>query len=298
MISILALALALCALPQNPIDSPEHLKPLVPAPTQTAAAPPNKPQAQPTQQAASSTLGSERRQGSLQSGASQVPDSGVGPRKLDPNQAVPFAHNRTLLKINGVAIRASEINELVAYYRSCQTGIADLQLTAAVNALLPLKVMSAHFKNDLPGMLDQIDAAYAAIVGGEDFAAVVKRYSEDSEAPNAEGRYTFGRGRAVQPFDRLSFSLPLNTLSHPFLSVYGFHLIEVLDYERAAKPADDRSTMRHILIMYPGMIALEKEGKYVRTWIKEQVKAAKIEVVEAGMENLVPAAYRKQIVRD
>jgi len=294
------LALALCALSQNPFDSPERLKPLIPAPapSETPAAQPDKPASKPPQQAPSSTSGSGRRLGSLQSGAPQVNDGGVGPRKLDPNSAVPFAHNRTLLKINGVAIRASEINELVAYYRSYQTGFSDLQITAAVNALLPLKVMSEHFKNDLPGMIDQIDEAYAAIVGGEDFAAVVGRFSEDSEAPNAEGRYTFGRGRAVQPFDRLSFSAPLNALSHPFLTVYGFHLIEVLDYERAEKPADDRSTMRHILIMYPEMIALEKEGTDIRKWIKEQVKAAKIEVVEAGMENLVPAAYRSQIVKD
>ena len=61
----------------------------------------------------------------------------------------------------------------------------------------------------------------------------------------------------------------LEVLSPPFLTVYGFHLVEVLEYERGQMPADDKSTMRHILIMYPGMIALEKEGKDVRKWIKE-----------------------------
>jgi len=147
-------------------------------------------------------------------------------------------------------------------------------------------------------MIDEIDAAYAAIVGGEDFVEVVKRVSGDSEAPNDEGRYTFGREVAVQPFDRLCFTLPLNTLSPPFLTVYGFHLMEVMDYERGTAPADDQSTMRHILVMYPGMIELEEQGEDIRKWIKAQVKLAKIEVLEEGMENLVPPAYRSQIVKD
>jgi hypothetical protein len=292
------LALALFALPQDPIDETSRLKPLVPAPAQTAApakpvkpTPPQRPQQGPS-------FGGAKRSGSLTAGPPMVQDTGTGPRKADPNLVPPFSHNRTLLRVNGVDIRASEINELVLYYRSYRSGRSDMQLAEAVNALLPLKVMSAHFKSDIPGMIDGIDAAYAAIVGGEDFKAVVARVSNDSEAENEEASYTFGRGRAVQPFDRFSFTLPLNTLSPPFLTVYGFHLVEVLNYKRGENAADDESTMRHVLVMYPGMVKLEEDGEDVRKWIKAQVKLAKIEVVEAGMENLVPPQYRDQIVKD
>jgi hypothetical protein len=292
------LALALCALPQQPIDEAARLKPLVPAtaPTNTPAKP-TPPAVQPQRPQQGPAFGNGR-SGSLSAGPPRVQDNGTGPRTADPSLVPPFSHNRTLLRVNGVDIRASEINELVLYYRSYRSGRSDLQIAEAVNALLPLKVMSAHFKDDIPGMIDQIDAAYAAIVGGEDFAAVVARVSNDSEAENEEARYTFGRGRAVQPFDRLSFTLPLHTLSPPFLTVYGFHLVEVLDYQRGATAAEDESTMRHILVMYPGLVKLEEEGKDVRKWIKAQVQLAKIEVVEAGMENLVPAEYRDQIVND
>ncbi|MCP4772371.1 MAG: hypothetical protein GY879_13275 [Planctomycetes bacterium] len=302
------LTLALFALPQEPIDEPTRLKPLIPPPAQTEPSPkgPDKTTAKPKtpkparpkapQQGTIQAFGGGQQNQAF--GPQQLQDSGKGPRPMDNNLKPPFDHNRTLLKVNGVPIRASEINDLVMYYRSYRPGRSDMQLTEAVKALIPLKVMSAHFKDDLPTMIDQVDDAYAAIVGGEDFKAVAIRYSQDSEAPTDDGRYTFARERAVQPFDRYSFTLPLNQLSPPFLTVYGFHLVEVLDYERGQMPADDKSTMRHILIMYPGMIALEKEGKDVRKWIKEQVKLAKFEVLEAGMENLVPAANRKQIVRD
>lgn len=292
------LALTLCALPQAPIDEPQRLKPLVPAPAQTSAPAKPTPQAvQPRRPQQGPAIGGGR-SGSLAAGTPLIQDTGTGPRMADPNLVPPFSHNRTLLRVNGVDIRASEINELVLYYRSYRNGRSDMQLTEAVTALLPLKVMSAHFKDDVPGMIDQVDAAYAAIVGGEDFAAVVARVSNDSEAENEEARYTFGRERAVQPFDRFSFTLPLNTLSPPFLTVYGFHLVEVLDYQRGDTAADDKSTMRHVLVMYPGMVKLEEEGKDVRKWIKAQIKMAKIEVVEAGMENLVPPQYRDQIVTD
>jgi hypothetical protein len=297
------LALAFCALPQEPIDEPARLKPLIPPPAQTepqAKTPTNKPpRAQQPKAPQQGTIQAFGGAGQNQAfGPQRVADSGVGPRPMDPNQKPPFDHNRTLLRVDGVDVRASEINELVMYYRSYRPGRSDMQLTEAVKALIPLKVMSAHFKTDLPSMIDQIDDAYAAIVGGEDFKKVAMRYSQDSEAPTDDGRYTFGREVAVQPFDRYSFTSPLNQLSPPFLTVYGFHLVQVLEYERGQMPADDKSTMRHILIMYPGMIALEEEGKDVRKWIKQQVKEAKIEVLEAGMENLVPAANRKQIVRD
>ncbi|MDP7061810.1 MAG: peptidylprolyl isomerase [Planctomycetota bacterium] len=301
------LTLAIFALPQEPIDEPTRLKPLIPPPEQTETgakdAGPKAPK-----QAPPKTTPKAPQQGTIQAfgggrqnqafGPQQIQESGKGPRPMDPNQEPPFDHNRTLLKVNGVPISASEINELVMYYRSYRPGRSDMQLTEAVKALLPLKVMSHHFKDDMPGMIDKIGEAYAAIIGGEDFKAVAIRYSQDSEAPTDDGRYTFGRERAVQPFDRHSFTLPLNQLSPPFLTVYGFHLVEVLDYERGQIPADDKSTMRHILIMYPGMIALEEEGKDVRKWIKEQVKLAKIEVMEVGMENLVPAANREQIQRN
>lgn len=297
------LTLALCALPQEPIDETSRLKPLIPPPAQTepqakapVSAPPKAAPPKAPQQGTIQTFGAGGQNQAF--GPQQVADSGEGPRPMDPNQKPPFDHNRTLLRVNGVDIRASEINELVMYYRSYRPGRSDMQITEAVQALIPLKVMSAHFKDDLPGMINQVDDAYAAIVGGEDFKDVAIRFSQDSEAPTDDGRYTFGRETAVQPFDRYSFTSPLNQLSPPFLTVYGFHLVQVLEYERGQLPADDKSTMRHILVMYPGMIALEKEGKDVRKWIKQQIKEAKIEVLESGMENLVPAANRKQIVRD
>ncbi|MFK5954907.1 MAG: peptidylprolyl isomerase [Planctomycetota bacterium] len=289
MISILALA----AFPlfQTPAK-PDRLKPLVPAPEgyTPKATPAPKPAAVP-EDSPFRSLGPTPQP---QRGALPTPST-KGPRDQKDGRPLPFSEDRPLLSIDGAVIRAGELNQLVSYYRSYRSGSDDMMLQAAVKALLPVKVMQAKFKAQLPDMYRNIEEAHEAAVAGEDFASVVKRFSQDSEAPTDDGRYTFGRDQAVQPFDRICHSTPVNGFSAPFLTVYGYHFLQVLDYQRGEKPKDDQSTSRHVLIMFPEMVQMEKEGKDVRSWIKQQVQAAKIEVLEAGMQNLVPPANRGQI---
>ncbi|PCJ55169.1 MAG: hypothetical protein COA70_02650 [Planctomycetota bacterium] len=294
MISLLVLA----AFPlfQTPAK-PERLKPLVPAPENYTPKQEGTSRPKPS----ATTL----RPGSTPNGPATHPDlaggdlanlNAEGPRDLRDGRPLPFASDRPLLRIDGVEIHSQELNELVQYYRSFRSGSDDMMLQSAVKALLPLKVMQARFAVDLPDMYRNIEEAHEAAVAGEDFASVVARFSQDSEAPTDDGRYTFGRELAVQPFDRICHTTAANAYSAPFLTVYGYHFLQVLSYERGQKPSDDKSTMRHVLAMYPEMVKMEKAGKDLRVWIKQQVKAAKIEVLEVGMHNLVPSANRGQMV--
>ena len=293
MISLLALAVF--SLFQAPVK-PDRLKPLVPAPenyvpkkdgvfTPIPKATTLRPGSTPNDQVTHLDL-AQNELSNLNAG---------GPRDLRDGRPLPFANDRPLLRIDGVEIHSGELNTLVQYYRSFRSGSDDAMLQAAVKALLPVKVMEAKFKSQLPNMYRNIEEAHEAALAGEEFASVVKRFSQDTEAQTDDGRYTFGRELAVQPFDRICHSTPVNAFSAPFLTVYGYHFLQVLDYQRGDKPKDDQSTMRHVLIMYPEMVQIEKQGKDVRGWIKQQVKAAKIEVLEVGMQNLVPPANRGQI---
>ncbi len=229
--------------------------------------------------------------------ATQPVDTGTGPRLLPTQEPLPFAYDRPLLEVDGERIMASELNELVLYYRSFRPGLTDTLLIDAVAALLPRTVLRARYGHDLTAMRAQTEDILSQLRAGRPFAEVAKDFSEDTEAPNPEGRYTFGRQRAVQPFDRVSFTAaPGSGPQPPCLTVYGFHIIEPLSYERGLTPAEDQATMRHILVMYPGLHAMESSGKDVRAWIKEQVAAAKIRVLWPGLENLVPPENRSQIV--
>lgn len=277
----MSLLFALIAFPlaaQTPGEDLRRRTPLLPPPATEPAAPPQA--------------------GPIRAPAAPPPVADAGVRAAPAGPPPPFAHDRPLLEVDGVRIMAEELNELVLYYRSFRPGPDDLLLMDAVAALLPAKVVQARYGNELGEMRARVNAAASALRDGADFAAVVAEYSDDSEAENPEGRYTFGRERAVQPFDRVAFTAePGSGPSAPFLTKYGFHILEPLAYERGATPREDLATMRHLLVMYPGLKRIEENGGDVREWIRGQLAGARIRVLAPGLENLVPPEQRAQIER-
>ncbi len=210
------------------------------------------------------------------------------PRPNTPRATKPYSSVRPLLNVNGSVITTGELNDLVVYYQGFRQNVVDLHLASAVRAMLPRKVMESKFREDLPAMKQRIDQAVAEIKSGAKWADVVAKYSDDAEAENPEGIYTLGRERAVQPFDRLSHTGTKSKLVGPFLTVYGYHVLEITEYKRADEAKDDESTVRHILVMYPELKKMDAEDQDIRKFIKAEVKAAKITALEAGATNLVP----------
>ncbi len=81
------------------------------------------------------------------------------------------------------------------------------------------------------------------IEGGVPFAEVARRESIDTVSADKGGDLgEITRGQMVQAFDKATFSLPLNKLSDPVLSEFGFHLIEV------TSRSGDKAKARHILV--------------------------------------------------
>lgn len=71
---------------------------------------------------------------------------------------------------------------------------------------------------------------------GEDFAKLVKDYSEDPGSKDKGGEYTFGRGEMVKEFEAAAFSLKTNQVSDIVETRYGFHIIKL--NEKIAKGTD------------------------------------------------------------
>ena len=68
----------------------------------------------------------------------------------------------------------------------------------------------------------------AAIKGGKDFAEVAKTESDDTGSGAQGGSLgTFGRAQMVPEFSAAAFSIPLNEVSEPVKSPFGYHLILV-----------------------------------------------------------------------
>lgn len=66
---------------------------------------------------------------------------------------------------------------------------------------------------------------------GEDFAALAKKYSDDTSTKNTGGEHTFARhsmARTLEGFEAASFSLRTNQISDLVETPFGYHIIKLL----------------------------------------------------------------------
>ena len=74
----------------------------------------------------------------------------------------------------------------------------------------------------------QADDLYAQLKNGGDFAALAKKFSEDTGSKANGGELTIAKGQTVAPFDQAAFKLKLNEISPPVKTEFGFHIIQAL----------------------------------------------------------------------
>jgi parvulin-like peptidyl-prolyl isomerase len=110
---------------------------------------------------------------------------------------------------------------------------AEFARVKASHILIRFKGSSAPAR---PGQKDLTDEEALAkaqdirkkLVGGADFAATAKAESDDAGSGAKGGSLgTFGHGQMVAPFEQAAFSLPLNQISEPVKSAFGYHVIKV-----------------------------------------------------------------------
>jgi len=70
---------------------------------------------------------------------------------------------------------------------------------------------------------------------GEDFAKLVKEYSEDPGSKDTGGEYTFARGQMMPEFEAAAFMLNTNQISDIITTAYGYHIIKLLEKLPAKK---------------------------------------------------------------
>jgi len=64
---------------------------------------------------------------------------------------------------------------------------------------------------------------------GEDFAKLVKQYSEDPGSKDKGGEYKFPRNQMVPEFEAAAFGLKTNQISEIVETQYGYHIIKLLE---------------------------------------------------------------------
>jgi len=75
---------------------------------------------------------------------------------------------------------------------------------------------------------NQIDSIYTLLKGGANFEDLAKAESQDGSAKRGGDLGWFGRGRMVQPFEDISFSLADGAISEPFATQFGYHIVKTV----------------------------------------------------------------------
>lgn len=92
------------------------------------------------------------------------------------------------------------------------------------------------------------DSLYRAILSGQDFAEMAKKYSEDTgSGKNGGDLGFFGRGRMVPEFEKACFETTPGKIAAPIKTQFGWHIIKTVE-KRTNAQGQEEVQASHILI--------------------------------------------------
>jgi peptidyl-prolyl cis-trans isomerase D len=182
----------------------------------------------------------------------------IGLTAIVPRNAVPDS-----------AVRVTDA-EVAAYYKAHQDEFKRPKTAYLSFVALPRIATPA----DTAAVRSRADSARQEILSGAPFAEVARRESADSASAAKGGDLgEWTKGSMDPAFDSAAFALPLNTVSQPVRSQFGFHLIEITSRK------GNKAKGRHIL--FP----IEVTGAH-----RDQLDAQADSLEHLGAERTDPAA--------
>jgi len=131
----------------------------------------------------------------------------------------------------------------------------------------------------------QIDDLLKRARAGEDFATLVKQYSEDPGSKDNGGEYTFPRGRMVAEFEAAAFSMTNGQISDVVITKYGFHIIKLL--EKTPPKTVALATVSEDIKNY---LTQEKINKVAPDYVKKLRTDNGVQIVDADLKTKSEAA--------
>jgi peptidyl-prolyl cis-trans isomerase D len=198
-------------------------------------------------------------------------DAALWQRYRDENEKVKVGLT-AIIPRNVVADSTIKVSdaEIAAYYKAHQDEFKRPRTAFLSFVALPRVATSA----DTAEMRARADSVRQEIIGGAPFAEVAQRESADSASAAKGGDLgEWTKGTMDPAFDSAAFSLPLKTVSHPVLSQFGFHLIEITSRK------GNKAKGRHIL--FP----IEVTGAH-----RDQLDAQADSLEHLGAERADPAS--------
>jgi foldase protein PrsA len=124
----------------------------------------------------------------------------------------------------------------------------------------------------------------AALKSGKDFASVAKQYSTDPGSKDKGGELgTFRRGQMVPAFDKVAFTQPINVISPPVKSQFGYHIIQV----EARTPAQT-ATLASATARITEALRQQQEAPLIQPFLQNLQSKATIQANDPRFADLFP----------
>jgi foldase protein PrsA len=130
------------------------------------------------------------------------------------------------------------------------------------------------------------DDLYRQLQGGADFAALAKKFSEDTGSKANGGKLTISKGQTVAPFDKAAFALKKNEISKPVKTEFGYHIIQPLTDVKPAKV----TPLKDVKDSISQQLAQTKKNEAMTKWVDQLKKDYEDKIAYAVGFNPPPAA--------
>ncbi|MGB7048463.1 MAG: peptidylprolyl isomerase [Candidatus Cybelea sp.] len=119
---------------------------------------------------------------------------------------------------------------------------------------------------------------------GQSFATVAKQYSTDPGSKDKGGELgTFRRGQMVPAFDKVAFTLPVNQISEPVKSPFGYHIIQV-----EARVPGKKATLASATPQITDILRQQQEAPLIQPFLQGLQQKAEIKSTNPNFAQLFP----------
>jgi hypothetical protein len=216
----------------------------------------------------------------------------AGPQPETPKRTLePFlkGFEGPAIRVNGLDIQASDIRRLYEYLASYKPDdpIA-LKRQAAMQWIQTYAVMS-HWPDKIEPARQRIEQLRQQAVGGADFRYLIIENSQEPGADRSGGDLgTQGRNKFLPIFEMHAMTDPLNQISEPFPTIFGWHLIEPLE-RNTDDPNNPTVHVRHLLLVHgldPANADMISQDNYAN--VLRWTNLAKVELLAPELNQILP----------
>ncbi|MFL6213997.1 MAG: peptidylprolyl isomerase [Blastocatellia bacterium] len=240
--------------------------------------------------------GAQRDQFKKQYGEFKVVADRARQEKLDQDEAARLSmlikradalNNAYLGELEKNADKLVSDDEVEKYYKEHQGEFEEVHVRHILISTQPPPPGPDAKKGEQPKALSKEEArkkaeeALAKARKGEDFAALVKQYSDDPGSKDKGGEYTFSKGQMVPEFEQAAFALQQpGQISDLVETQFGYHIIKLEERKGGAGSSDPKVRQQ--------IVAKLKKDK-IDAKIDEITKNSKVSVPDDFDMNVKPS---------